>query len=152
MDKKEDEIFNLNGNLREEKKPNKGKNKIETSMNSIENKIKKLKNLQFNLKQKLDENEYYKTKIIKLKNTEMNVIKKEAIDKSNEVRKLQQQNNKNKEVLDNYLTTINYLKDEIRTRSVDLKNTSTIIKKDEEITYTNAVSTNLHIENQIISL
>ena len=152
LDKKEDEIFNLNGNLREEKKPNKGKNKIETSMNSIENKIKKLKNLQFNLKQKLDENEYYKTKIIKLKNTEMNVIKKEAIDKSNEVRKLQQQNNKNKEVLDNYLTTINYLKDEIRTRSVDLKNTSTIIKKDEEITYTNAVSTNLHIENQIISL
>ena len=152
LDKKEDEIFNLNGNLREEKKPNKGKNKIETSMNSIENKIKKLKNLQFNLKQKLDENEYYKTKIIKLKNTEMNVIKKEAIDKSNEVRKLQQQNNKNKEALDNYLTTINYLKDEIRTRSVDLKNTSTIIKKDEEITYTNAVSTILHIENQIISL
>ena len=152
LDKKEDEIFNLNGNLRVEKKPNKGKNKIETSMNSIENKIKKLKNLQFNLKQKLDENEYYKTKIIKLKNTEMNVIKKEAIDKSNEVRKLQQQNNKNKEALDNYLTTINYLKDEIRTRSVDLKNTSTIIKKDEEITYTNAVSTNLHIENQIISL
>ena len=73
-------------------------------------------------------------------------------DKSNEVRKLQQQNNKNKEALDNYLTTINYLKDEIRTRSVDLKNTSTIIKKDEEITYTNAVITNLHIENQIISL
>ena len=133
LGKKEEEIKNLKEILRQEKKSSKGKIKLESNLNLIGDRIKKLKDFQSNLKQKLCESEYYKTKIVKQKNAEIGIIKKEAIEKSKIVYKLEMQNWKNQETMENHLNTINFLKGELRTKSCEIINSKTNTRKEDSV-------------------
>ncbi len=133
LNKKDKEIKELKGYLREEQKTKKGKVKLENNLNIIGDKIKKLKEFQTNLKHKLFENEFYKTKIVKQKNAEIGIIKKEALDKGKVVKNLEDLNWRNKEALEKHLNTINFLKEELRNKSLELKNIKSTNKRDESI-------------------
>lgn len=128
LDRKQEEIKNLKIKIRDEQKSTKGKVKLETNLNLIGDRIKKLRDFQTNLKQKLFENDYYKTLIVKQKNAEISIIKKEAIDKDKAVRKLQKQNWRSKDTLESHISTINFLKGELRTKSCE--NTKLFTKDD----------------------
>ena len=120
------EVINKQTNsLIDEKKNNLTNNHLETNISDLNEKIKKLKEFQNSIKDKLIENDYYKNKIVILKNTEIDLIKSDLIDKNKLVRNLENENLKQIETLEIKNNTIMNLKSQLRNKSVDLNRCNT---------------------------
>jgi hypothetical protein len=120
------EVINKQTNsLIDEKKKDLTNNHLETNISDLNEKIKKLKEFQNSIKDKLIENDYYKNKIVILKNTEIDLIKSDLIDKNKLVRNLENENLKQIETLEIKNNTIMNLKSQLRNKSVDLNRCNT---------------------------
>jgi hypothetical protein len=119
VNQKDDEIKKLKSILREEMKKKQDKNRLESNVTQIREKIKKLKDFQNTLKEKLCENESYKNRLLKQKNDEIELIKIDLIDKNKSIRNLEQENLRNSQLLDIKNTAISNLKNKLRTKSVE---------------------------------
>ena len=120
LPKNNQEIIVLKNVLRENKKSKNEKQKIESNICVITEKIKKLKDFQNSIKEKLIENEFYKNKIVKQKNEEIDIIKIDLINKNKLFKNLEQENLRNNQDLERKDSNIMILKKQLRNRSVEI--------------------------------
>jgi DNA repair exonuclease SbcCD ATPase subunit len=111
--------------------------KNEPQVTMIFEKIKKLKEFQNSLKQKILENEIFKNKLVKNKNEEITYVKRDMLEKGKQLKNLEKIYHRNNELLEQSETTINTLKQELRNKSQEIKK----IKNNPKIPFNNPNST-----------
>jgi hypothetical protein len=118
----------------------------DSQLNSINEKIKKLREFQNSLKRKLQETEIHKNKVIRNKNEEITYIKREVYERTKQVKNLEKLNERNNELIEKSENTINVLKEDLRNKSLEISKIKKIEKSQDQNTtniITNNITTNI---------
>lgn len=126
-------LTNRSTNDGKSRKSNHRKKSVEDKIGVINDKLKIFKDFQTSIKNKIADSELSKIKVIRNKNEEVTFYKREMHEKERKLKLLELEKEKNKELLGYHESTIYALKNELRNKSIELKNikNSTVNKKEE---------------------